>query len=274
MRKTNEHQDVYIIPPNFIETGTFFGGAFKIRNAIEAGILLVLIGLPVLGLHTGVTAKIIVLCFTALPLAIFGLVGIGGVSLSSFVWTFLKFLGNRRVLRGRAVLGQIEQALTAGQSIKTAPHRDGFLSYMAGYFKRSGAKQKTKAAAPKRGKTDGSAEDYLPVQKIENGIVYTKDGRFLKILELEPINFLLRSTREQRGIIYSFVSYLKISPVKLQFKALTRKADINKHLQSIRREIENEPDENCRLLQEDYLRLIHRLGSREAITRRFFLIFE
>ncbi|MDR0917249.1 MAG: PrgI family protein [Oscillospiraceae bacterium] len=274
MRKTNEHQDVYIIPPNFIETGTFFGGAFKIRNAIEAGILLVLTGLPVLGLHTGVTAKIIVLCFTALPLAIFGLIGIGGVSLSSFVWAFLKFLKNRRVLRGRAVLGQIEQALTAGQSIKTEPRRDGFLSYMAGYFKRSGAKQKTKTATPKRGKTDGSVEDYLPVQKIENGIVYTKDGRYIKILEREPINFLLRSAREQRGIIYSFVSYLKISPVKLQFKALTRKADINKHLQSIRREIENEPDENCRLLQEDYLRLIHRLGSREAITRRFFLIFE
>ncbi len=28
------------------------------------------------------------------------------------------------------------------------------------------------------------------------------------------------------------------------------------------------------MLQEDYLRLIRQLGSREAITRRFFLIFE
>ena len=32
-------RDTYIIPPNFIESGTFFGGMFKARNVIEAGIL-------------------------------------------------------------------------------------------------------------------------------------------------------------------------------------------------------------------------------------------
>ena len=37
----NEHEelDVYVIPPNFIESGKLFGGMFKMRNAIEAGIL-------------------------------------------------------------------------------------------------------------------------------------------------------------------------------------------------------------------------------------------
>ena len=63
----------------------------------------------------------------------------------------------------------------------------------------------------KKRKKDQTLEDYLPVEKIENGIVYTTDGRYVKILEIEPINFLLRSAREQQGIIYSFISYLKIS---------------------------------------------------------------
>lgn len=58
--------------------------------------------------------------------------------------------------------------------------------------------------------------------KIANGIVYTTDGRYVKILEIEPINFLLRSAREQQGIIYSFISYLKISPVKLQIKMISK----------------------------------------------------
>ncbi len=107
MSKKDERQDIYIIPPNFIESGTFFGGAFKIRNAIEAGILFLLTAMPVIGMNTGVTTKIIVLCFTSLPLGIFGLIGAGGVSLSAFVWGFLKFLKNRRIIRGRAVLGQI-----------------------------------------------------------------------------------------------------------------------------------------------------------------------
>jgi len=42
----------------------------------------------------------------------------------------------------------------------------------------------------------------------------------------------------------------------------------------VRRELAQETDERCRQLQEDYLRLIQQLGSREAITRRFFLVFE
>ena len=116
--------------------------------------------------------------------------------------------------------------------------------------------------------------EYLPIYKIENGIIYTKDYRYVKIVEVNPINFMLRSSREQRSIIYSFIGFLKISPVKVHFKVLTKCADINRHVEMIRREMETETDENCRMLQEDYLDLLRRLGSREATTRRFFIAFE
>ena len=116
--------------------------------------------------------------------------------------------------------------------------------------------------------------EYLPIYKIENGIIYTKDYRYVKIVEVNPINFMLRSSREQRSIIYSCIGFLKISPVKVHFKVLTKCADINRHVEMIRREMETETDENCRMLQEDYLDLIKRLGSREATTRRFFIAFE
>lgn len=46
MSTKQEENDIYVIPPNFIETGTLFGGTIKIRNAIEALILTVLIGVP------------------------------------------------------------------------------------------------------------------------------------------------------------------------------------------------------------------------------------
>ncbi len=94
------------------------------------------------------------------------------------------------------------------------------------------------------------------------------------VIDLSPINFLLRSAREQRSIIYSFASYLKISPAKMQFKVLTKKADVNRHLYKIEEEIARETDEKCRALQMDYADLVRNLGSREAITRRFFIIFE
>ena len=143
---------------------------------------------------------------------------------------------------------------------------------------------KAEAAKPKKEKKHGrrAAEspflnpvaEYLPIDKIENGIIYTKDHRYIKVVEVVPINFLLRSAREQRSIIYSFISYLKISPVKIQFKVLTKRADLNRHTDIVRREMEQETDPHCRMLQEDYLQLINRIGSREATTRRFFIAFE
>lgn len=118
------------------------------------------------------------------------------------------------------------------------------------------------------------ASGYLPVKKIQNGVIYTSDGRYVRILEVMPLNFLLRSPGEQRSILSSFMGYLKIAPAKLQFKTISKKADIAELLERVQAEIDREEDVRCRLLQEDYKKLLRTLGKREAISRRFFLIFE
>ena len=323
MSNKNDH-DIYIIPPNFIETGTFFGGMFRARNVIEAGILAFAIGTPVfLFLPFGLTARIIALCLTALPVALVALIGISGESLSQFLVTFLKYLRNRRVVGGdgEQPCEKTAPSKSAGKHLKQKPpkerkpkapkhRRSGEADFPAefdevrGYeireklrpkkntrkerpvkankAKKKAKKRPEKERMPKRPahiKEDkppcvNPVADYLPIEKIANGIIYTKDHRFVKVVEVVPINFMLRSAREQRNIIYSFVSYLKISPVKLQIKVLTRRADINRHLDTVRREMAQEDNEQCRLMQEDYLDFVQQVGSHEAVTRRFFLIFE
>ena len=134
-------------------------------------------------------------------------------------------------------------------------------------------KRNGKAGRKKREKLE-FVQPFIPVKDIRNGIVETTDGRYIKILEVEPINFMLRSSEEQYGILSSFASWLKISPVRLQFKSLTRKADSDKHVAMIRKELETEENGSCRALGDDYIRLIKDVGSREALTRRFFLIFQ
>ena len=67
------------------------------------------------------------------------------------------------------------------------------------------------------------AEDFIPVRDIRNGIIETTDGRYLRVIEVEPINFLLRNISEQKTIVASFASWMKISPVKVQIKVLTKK---------------------------------------------------
>ena len=118
------------------------------------------------------------------------------------------------------------------------------------------------------------SQDFIPVKNIRHGIIETVDDRYLKILEIEPINFMLRSDEEQFAIISSFANWLKISPMRLQFKSVTRKADSEKHIANLREEIKRENNPRCRELSEGYISLIRDVGSREALTRRFFLIFQ
>lgn len=117
-------------------------------------------------------------------------------------------------------------------------------------------------------------QDFIPVKNIRHGIVETTDGRYIKILEIEPINFMLRSEEEQFGIISAFANWLKISPMRLQFKSVTRKADSEKHIAMLREELKREDNPRCKELSEGYIGLIRDVGSREALTRRFFLIFQ
>lgn len=136
--------------------------------------------------------------------------------------------------------------------------------------KDSSAKRKTGKRKPEK---LSFTQDFIPIKNLEHGIIETTGGRYIKILEIEPINFMLRLEEEQYEIICSFASWLKISPVHLQFKSITRKADSDKHIAMLRKEMATEESEQCKKLSEGYIRLIKDVGSREALTRRFFLIF-
>lgn len=151
-----------------------------------------------------------------------------------------------------------------------------------------GQERKTQRPKRRRGESKGlereQSERYdlpytraaaeIPIKEIRNGIIHTTDGRYVKIIEVQPINFLHRSASEQRNIIYSYMGYLKIAPPELQMKSIAKKADISQFLKAIREDMEKEPDPRCRMLQQDYANLITSVGYKEAVTRRFFLVFQ
>lgn len=117
-------------------------------------------------------------------------------------------------------------------------------------------------------------QDFIPIKDIRNGLIETTDNRYVKIIEIEPINFMLRSEEEKANIIYAFASWLKISNVKLQFKSITKKADSERHIELLKKDMAGETNKQTKELSKAYIKLIRDIGSQEALTRRFFLIME
>lgn len=269
----NTDRDVYVIPQNFVDTGTILGGAVKLRNTLEAGTLFLCTAVPLCYLPLPLKTRIILVICISLPLAIFGIVGIGGDSLTQFLQHWFRFLRRRRIVTPTAE-GNLEA--NRQHHLRLVNRR----KYRVAYYKDAAdVPQGSKMLPPREDRhgklvRDQTLYEFIPIFKIEHGIIHTTDGRYVKVLEVEPINFLLRSPREQRNIIASFAAFLKIAPVSIQIKSVARKADVNAYLSKLRRDAQEEPNPAVLAHHKDYLRFVRQLGTRDAVSRRFFAVIE
>lgn len=126
----------------------------------------------------------------------------------------------------------------------------------------------------KKGKSNANtAMDWLPVKGIKSGIMALKNGSFVKLIEVQPINFLLRSKNEQKSIIYSFREFLKACLFPMQITIQALKADISRHTSRMKEFRDTEKNDNARELISAYIDLIEELQNTEGVKRRFYISF-
>ena len=118
------------------------------------------------------------------------------------------------------------------------------------------------------------SQSVIPIKDIYRGMIITDDDRYIKIVEVLPTNFTLKSVEEQDNIIHLFASWLRIAPSNIQFKVITRRADSTNIIRNIMKAAETETQPKCRELTQDHIRFIQELSGQEALARRFFIIFE
>lgn len=121
---------------------------------------------------------------------------------------------------------------------------------------------------------EDSTQKWLPIETVINGIVVLKDGRYIKILEILPVNFYLKSEVEQENIIYYFASYLKIAPDNMQIRVTTERADIEDYLKRHEVFAEKEDNELTRSMIYDEMEFVRGLSENIAIKKRFFIVIE
>ena len=98
------YNNVFAIPANYTDSGKIFGGMLELRNAVEAGFLLILAGYPeLMWLPVAGTIRIIVMTVTLLPLGVLAVMGIDGDSLFQYLGHVLKFAKNHRKIHMKKV---------------------------------------------------------------------------------------------------------------------------------------------------------------------------
>lgn len=116
-------------------------------------------------------------------------------------------------------------------------------------------------------------QSLVPFADIRQGTVITDDRRYLKILEILPVNFYLKSRVEQQNIIYYLASYLKIAPTSIQILVTTQRADIDTYCSQMEQYYHSETNDKCKDMILEDAELVNYLAENEALTRHFYLIF-
>lgn len=120
-----------------------------------------------------------------------------------------------------------------------------------------------------------SVQDWLPFQKIlDNGIIKLENSSYIKIIEIIPINFNLKSELEKEAILNSYKIFLKTCNFNIQILIQSNKEDLSKHISKISSQ-KNKEKEDIKVISENYIQYIKKLNqNKKSSNKKFYIIIK
>ena len=122
--------------------------------------------------------------------------------------------------------------------------------------------------------SEGSTQDFIPIESIKNGIVKLTDGRYIGIIEVYPINFMKLASNEKNMIVYNWQKLYEGGLQKIQIKAMCDFFNPEKLIKNIQKESKKYNDPSILEARDNYIRHILHYSNAEAISTRYFIIYQ
>ena len=113
---------------------------------------------------------------------------------------------------------------------------------------------------------------FVDIADIKDTIVLMKDGSLRSLLEVQSVNFDLKSNDEQVAILRGFQDFLNAVDFPLQIVVRSRKLDIGPYLEFIATATASLTNELLKIQAEEYSRFIKGLTELASIMKKNFYI--
>lgn len=125
----------------------------------------------------------------------------------------------------------------------------------------------------------GYSQDLLPISSIWNGIIKTTSGKYVKILEVLPINFNDCSITDKNEIAKVFGTIFHNGPVFLHLKCIVDKNNPSRIISFIKSKCEEEKwqrgiSKEVVECAQDVINKIADISNNSALTKRYFVIYQ
>lgn len=126
--------------------------------------------------------------------------------------------------------------------------------------------------APAKAST-ASAQDFVPIKEIRDGVAILKDGSMRAVLLASSINFALKSHDEQQSIIFQFQNFLNSLNFSLQIYSQSRRLDIRPYIALLEERLHNQVGDLMKMQTREYIEFIQSFtDSTNIMTKSFFII--
>lgn len=118
-----------------------------------------------------------------------------------------------------------------------------------------------------------TAQQWIPIADIDNGIVYRKDNILVGLLRIQPENLELLSDNEQRRKIEPLANGINGENEGFQIFCIGRPVDLNNYLEWMQDKAKLEQDFTRKMVLKGYIQQASQMASSgETTERRFYLI--
>ncbi|NOS67717.1 MAG: hypothetical protein HOO67_05135 [Candidatus Peribacteraceae bacterium] len=118
-----------------------------------------------------------------------------------------------------------------------------------------------------------STQRFLPIAEIRGDTVLLKNGGLRAVLQVEALNFNLKSETEQQGIISGYEGLVNTISFPIQILVRSAKMNIDPYLEQLRKLAENQKNELLKTETFAYADFVERLiDVADIMQKRFFVI--
>ncbi|MBI2005322.1 PrgI family protein [Candidatus Woesearchaeota archaeon] len=127
--------------------------------------------------------------------------------------------------------------------------------------------------SPKRmGYFDPKMKAFMEIERIENDSIYLKGGLVKAVIQVQPINFHILSTRQQQAIVSAFKEFLNSLDFPIQIVMRTTALDLEEYLSGLEKHV-RETKKNPLLNQfNDFKAFINQYVQENNVQNRKFYI--
>lgn len=121
-----------------------------------------------------------------------------------------------------------------------------------------------------------SVQEWLEIDEILiNGIIKLNNENYVKIIKVNPVNYLMKTDFEKTSILEAYKIFLKTCNFDIQIIIQNKKEDLSNNIKIIKNKIEEEKNEKINEIRKKYIEYIQNKNLKtKSSSRNFFIIIK